>query len=166
LAKAEGLSSWTWGGVALLKNVHSEIPKKIIQEWRRYFASQAQKCRVMTTYLRSEWPALGKTGVLRMRWPKPVGQQFDFDLLLATPTQPSLVVGTNKRARYPSAEEIGSTFVAKALPDYFINNVRNSIRTAQDHRIWNAMVMKCPEWEHVYAEVSTALGVTTSLNLF
>ena len=96
LANAEGLSSWTWGAVALLRNPSSDIPVEIMREWRQYFTLKTRDCRVFARHLKSEWPALGKTGVLRIHWPKPVQQHFEVDLLLSAATEPSLISRTKE----------------------------------------------------------------------
>ncbi len=159
LAGAEGLNSWTWGAVALLKEFSHRLPPGFLGQWRRYFASKTRSCRVIDTHLSSEWPALGKSGALRIRWPQPVeGPRVELDLLLATPTEPTIIRRNRVSHRYPSAQEVGAVFAKRNYPDYFINNIRNGITTPDDPQIWTAMIRIRPNWKQQYSDVAQLLA--------
>jgi hypothetical protein len=158
LAEAEGLNAWTWGAVALLRNNQRKYPPGLIRDWQRYFTEKSANCRVFEAHARSEWPALGRSGVLRIKWPVPEdGQPLKLDLLLATPTEANLVQ-RGVRKRYPSPKEIGNTYARTGDPSYFIQNIRHGIFTSADKNIWRAMLRVRPQWAAEHADIAMRLG--------
>jgi hypothetical protein len=154
LAKAEGLAEWTWGAVGVLANPTGKIPPEILAGWKDFAAERLHNCDLFSRHTKSERPALSKSGLLQLRWPdrvdtsKPTG----LDLLLATPTAPTLPHG-----RYPRPQEIGETYANQDRPEYFIENVRHHIRTARDKDIWKSSLHLRPEWAKQYADIGVTL---------
>lgn len=155
LADAEGLEvDSKWGAVGLLKNPAVELPPAIRSQWADYFRNTSSGCELFEVHSQSEGAVVSRDGALKLRWPTRVdgNRPVDFDLLLATPTVPTLNAG-----RYPSPKEIGKRYAERDYPTYFICNVENSIRTAQDAGIWREMVKKRPGWKAQYANVDALI---------
>jgi hypothetical protein len=158
LAKAEGLAEWTWGAVGVLANPSSKVPYEILAGWRAFAAERLPNCDLFTEHARSERPPLSPSGLLRLRWPLQVGKlkAINFDLLLATPTAPTLIDG-----RYPRPREIGDMYARQNHPEYFVKNVRHRIRTAHDKDIWKSSLRLRPEWARQYSNVGAAVRLGT-----
>lgn len=155
LAVTEGLNGWTWGALAVLTNPDSKIPTEILAAWKQHAAGQLAQCHLFTRHPKSERSILSRDGILRMRWPRLADTEApaDFDLLLATPT------ALNDAGPYPTEKEIGETFATHDYPNYFVENVRHEIRTAQDAAIWKTALRLKPEWAVKYEDVTSVLGV-------
>jgi hypothetical protein len=156
LANAEGLVDWTWGAVGVLANPTSKIPREILGGWKDFAAERLEACDLFTHHTKSERPTLSKSGLLQLRWPSRVdtSKPINLDLLLATPTAPTLTHG-----RYPRPREIGETYAKQDRPEYFVENVRHHIRTAHDKDIWRSSVRLRPEWAKQYPDIGVALGL-------
>jgi len=147
LAAAEGLretsGSWkVWGVVGLLKNPSVHLPDSLLKPWQEYFRTRTAESTVFSDHAKSEPAIIRQNGLLRLRWPTLVrGRACDLDLLLATPTAPTLVAG-----RYPTAQTIAEAYTRANLPDYFLNNLRADIRTFQDGPISRSLIKARPEW--------------------
>ncbi len=147
LAAAEGLDDgrggWrNWGAVGLLANPSTSLHKWLLASWQGHFHARTSQSEVFGSHARSERAAVARNGLLRLRWPRLVkGQACDLDLLLATPTAPTLTDG-----RYPSARAIAEAYSRANLPDYFLNNVQADIRTFQDGAISRWLIKLRPEW--------------------
>lgn len=83
-----------------------------------------------------------QSGILRIAWPLLVreGASIPVDVILAT--------ATKAQRTPPTAIEIADAFIAQhgSHERYFFENVRNGIRTADDHAIWERMREKSPTW--------------------
>ena len=147
LANAEGLAEWTWGAVGVLANPASKVPSEILAGWKDFAAETLRNCDLFSQYAKSERSTLSPSGLLRLRWPTRVDnlKAINIDLLLATPTAPTLIDG-----RYPRPLEIGETYARQDRPDYFVKNVRHRIRTAHDKNIWKSSLRLRPEWARQY----------------
>lgn len=142
LSNAEGLSGrcWNWGVVGLLQNPFRPWAGSLTNNWMEFFGSRTSRTSLFGQHARSEAPAVGRDGVLRLRWPCAVsGQPIALDALLATATTPTLTAG-----RYPSAETIAEAYCHANLPDYFLENNRAGIRTFQDSAIARRLVRVRP----------------------
>jgi hypothetical protein len=157
LAQAERLRDWIWGAVGVLANPTSKVPGEILAGWKDFAAKRLHGCELFTKHTKSERPILSQSGFLRLRWPQPVGssKSINLDLLLATPTAPTLA-----GSHYPRPREIGETYARQNRPGYFVENVRHQIRTAHDKDIWKSSLRLRPEWANQYADVAVALGLT------
>ena len=154
LAKAERLDDWTWGAVGVLANPTSKVPGEILAGWKEFASERLRDCDLFTQHTKSERSTLSPSGLLRLRWPRRVGnvKAINLDLLLATPTAPTLING-----RYPRPREIGETYVRQDRPEYFVKNVRHRIRTARDIDIWKSSLRLRPDWAKQYPDVGAAL---------
>jgi len=157
LAEAERLDDWTWGAVGVLVNPTSKIPGEILAGWKDFASGRLHNCDLFTHHTKSERLILSRSGLLQLRWPRRVdtSKPVDLDVLLATPTAPTLIDG-----RYPRPREIGETYARQNRPEYFVKNVRHRIRTAHDRDIWRSSLRLKPEWARQYADVGAALGLT------
>jgi hypothetical protein len=155
LARAEGLKKWTWGAIGILTSPRANVPQDILDGWKTYFTKEARGCDVCSAHAKGESPVLNDNGFLRIHWPTPVSRDTEVkpDLLLATATAPTL----GPFGRYPRPDEIGWAYAKTPEPEYFVENVRNGIRTNQDVGIWRAMVRERPEWARNYADVGELL---------
>jgi hypothetical protein len=155
LAQAERLAEWTWGAVGVLANPTSKVHGEILAGWKEFASERLRDCDLFTQHTKSERSTLSSSGLLRLRWPHRVDnlKAIDLDLLLATPTAPTLIDG-----RYPRPREIGETYARQDRPEYFVKNVRHRIRTARDRDIWKSSLRLKPEWAKQYADVTVALG--------
>jgi hypothetical protein len=156
LVEAERLAKWTWGAVGVLTSPTSKVPCEILAGWKDFAAEKLRNCALFTHHTKSERPILSKSGLLQLRWPRSVdtSKPVDLDILLATPTAPTLAGG-----RYPRSREIGETYARQNRPEYFVKNVRHRIRTANDKDIWKSSLRLKPEWAKQYADVAVALGL-------
>jgi hypothetical protein len=154
LAEAERLDDWTWGAVGVLANPTSKVPGEILAGWREFASERLRDCDLFTQHTKSERSTLSPSGLLRLRWPRRVGnvKAINLDLLLATPTAPTLING-----RYPRPREIGETYARQDRPEYFVKNVRHRIRTARDRDIWKSSLRLSPDWAKQYPDVGAAL---------
>jgi hypothetical protein len=157
LAEAEGLKdlAWTWGAVGILENPSIALPQEITDAWRQHFRRASRDCELFRTHAPSERAVVSEDGFLRLRWPTRVDGNgpVKLDLLLATPTAPTLTGG-----RYPSPREIGSKYANQDYPTYFIGNITRQIRTAQDLPIWKAMILSRPDWEAHYERIGRTVS--------
>jgi hypothetical protein len=158
LANAEGLAEWTWGAVGVLANPASKVPSEILAGWKDFAAERLRNCDLFTQHAKSERSTLSPSGLLRLRWPTRVDnlKAINFDLLLATPTAPTLIDG-----RYPRPREIGETYARQDHPEYFVKNVRHRIRTEHDKDIWKSSLRLKPEWARQCPDVGAALRLGT-----
>jgi len=154
LAKAERLAEWTWGAIGVLVNPTSKVPGEVLAGWKDFATQRLHGCELFTKHTQSERPILSQSGFLRLRWPQPVdrSKSINLDLLLATPTAPTLAGG-----HYPRPREIGEKYARQNRPEYFVENVRHQIRTGHDKDIWKNSLRLRPEWAKQYADVAVAL---------
>jgi hypothetical protein len=161
LGEAEGLKdmAWTWGAVGILKNPSIALPQEITDAWRLHFRRASRDCELFRTHAPSERAVVSKDGFLRLRWPTRVDEKgpVKLDLLLATPTAPTLTGG-----RYPSPREIGGRYANQNYPTYFIENVTRQIRTAQDIPIWKTMILSRPDWEVRYERIGRTVSASAA----
>lgn len=159
LARAEGLSGtqWTWGAVGILVNPKCQLPDKILTIWGNYFQDVASRCQLFERHAASERPIVSSKGILSLRWPtlRRAKNNVDLDLLLATPTAPSLT--KHRHLCYPQPGEIAAAYVRAGKPGYFGKNVGAGIRTAQDMTIWKAMLRMRPTWAAENPEIAGAI---------
>ena len=156
LAQAEGLrqDNWTWGAVGILLNADRMVSAGVVGQWTRYFAEVSQACRLFDAHARNEEAVLGRDGLLRLAWPlsRGSGDPIDADVILATPTEPTL-----RNGRYAFAREVATAYVRADRPEYFVRNILSGIRTFHDRAIWKYMTLLRADWEKEYAEVGHAL---------
>lgn len=127
--------STDWGAVALLLNPKLDINQTGLDEIRAGWL-----CRVKEEYKNykcfkhgdNEKRAVDQKGMLLIPWPqKGSGDPLDVDLLLATANEPSLTKGS-----YATPQEIAAAWNrAPNRPEYFCENRRAGITTADDYHI-------------------------------
>ena len=119
-----------WGCVGLLANPNRPIPDWLLDGWRRH-VSQERACYEALSTARGEQPVVNDSGMLQIPWPRPEdGPALEIDLLLATPTNPTIVGG-----HYPSPCEVAdawNTIHGKKHVKYFDKNRERGIKTFHD----------------------------------
>jgi len=122
-----------WGCIALLENPERQMPQGLQDEWTKRISREPCYGRMFNTPIGEEAPA-SPLGRLSIPWPATTsGVPLDFDVLIGTATNPTLI-----RGHYADAREVadawknpeGSNYV-----EYFCNNRKNGIRTFQDAEI-------------------------------
>jgi len=79
-------------------------------------------------------------GLLDIGWPDMLdGQSADFDLILATATNPDTARPTAREVADAWSDQCGNE-------DYFFNNVLHGIRTPDDGKIWRRIEARSPSW--------------------
>lgn len=112
---------------------------EVVRRWNDMFVTQM---RIKWPTTPTEEPPVTSAGMLRLRWPSPIGpSMLRLDALLATASVPTLRSG-----RYPSPREIATAAACADYPDYFCGNVLTDIRTVYDRRIWLEMMRLRPDW--------------------
>ena len=131
--KPNGCISANWGCVALVENPDRPIPDKLREAWTKRVSCEPCYGQSMNSAFK-ELPAVDQSGFLNLQWPKSSdGSELDFNALLATATNPTIVA-----RGYPSAQQIASawsTHEGKEYVDYFLKNKANGIKTFQDVEI-------------------------------
>lgn len=124
----------SWGAIGLLLNPERPSTDHLLDPWRHEV--QRQPAYRAPTHLRSEGPVVDAvSGRLLIPWPRTAsGQPLELDFLLATATDPKLVVPGQ---RYPSAAQIAGAWIAdqNGEVEYFRRNREHGICTFQDGRI-------------------------------
>lgn len=122
-----------WGCIALLLNPNSAV----FDEPRNYWTERISKERCYGQLMNSaigEETAVDESGFLKIPWPKlEDGANVEFDALLATATNPTIVSG-----HYASAQQIANAWNTpwgKKHRSYFFNNGKYGIKTFQDSKI-------------------------------
>ena len=119
-----------WGGVGLLVNPERPVPDRLLDGWAQA-VSQERACYEALTTASSEQPVVNGSGMLQFPWPTAVdGPAPEIDLLLATPTNPTIVGG-----HYPSpcaVADAWNTIHGKEHAKYFEKNRENGITTCCD----------------------------------
>lgn len=126
----------SWGAIGLLVNPERSTDE-LLDGWRQAVSQQRQqKTYRAPTRLKSEKSVLdADSGRLLIPWPPTdSGDTLDLDFLLATATDPELVVPGQ---RYSSAARIAAAWIVdqKDGVKYFLENRKHGIRTFQDGRI-------------------------------
>lgn len=123
----------SWGVIGLLVNP-DRSGEELITGWSR--AVRQQQTYRAPAHSKSEGPVIDSdSGQLLIPWPQTSsGCPLDLDFLLATATDPELLVSPQ---RYPSAERIAAAWIGDRNQEveYFRKNRRAGIRTFQDARI-------------------------------
>ena len=131
-----------WGCIGLLPNPERE-PDELLAAWRTCLTGQPRYSA--PSHLKSEGPVLDESRRLLMKWPRTVeGGPLDLDFVLATATDPELVV---PRQPYPSASRVAAAWIADRHQKtrqgkskdqevkYFLENRKHGIWTFQDDMI-------------------------------
>ena len=122
-------TSASWGCVALLSNPSYRIPDNILTRW----IAHASLAKLQSASY--EQAAVDECGLLRIPWPDSAdGSELDFDVLLATATNPTIRDG-----RYPSVQRIADAWVEASDKKYFVKNREHRITTFQDQQIENRL---------------------------
>lgn len=136
-----------WGCVGTLLR-SGEASKKLALAWRDHFREvRAEGLSVVNA-----------DGGLDIVWPATTdGTPADMDIILATATQPEDTP--------PGAHSVAYAWLGQdgGYERYFLENVRNGIRTAHDLEIWRHIETEAPGWveEEGYREaVGTLRGET------
>ena len=123
----------SWGAIGLLVNPERNSDQ-LLDGWSQ--AVRQQQNYRAPTHLKSEGPVLdADSGRLLIPWPRTVsGETLELDFLLATATDPELVVAGQ---RYPSDVRIAAAWIADREGEvkYFLENRKHGISTFQDGRI-------------------------------
>ncbi len=133
----------SWGAVGLLANPQRDA-SELLAAWKTCVVRQP--CYSAPSHLKSEGAVLDEeSGRLLIPWPhEVVGGPLNLDFLLATATDPELMVPGQ---RYPSAARIAAAWIAdrdqkarsgqteKQEVKYFLENRKHGISTFQDDRI-------------------------------
>ena len=116
-----------WGCVGLLPNPHRPLPAGLRVDWTQRVSDEP--CYGRLNAADDEDAAVDESGFLTIPWPKSEdGSDLEFDVLLATATNPTIVEG-----HYPTVEEIADAWNNSAgSVDYFYENRNHGIRTSQD----------------------------------
>ena len=142
-------SAEAWGCVGVLfRDAVRTLPEvtALSSEWKRHWAAHGGD-RVLP---------LNEHGQLAIDLPKTVlGQEIDFDIILATATR-------DRRAEDISAEDVADRWVDRAHEYYFLNNVEQGIRTAEDVKIWEQIKRRSPPWLS-YPKYARAIEVLEAL---
>jgi hypothetical protein len=129
-----GRLSKSFGCVALLINPNSQIPQLLIDGWADRVENEPNYGHFSKTD--DEESVVCSRGFLRLPWPNitRTRRPLPFDLVLATPTNPTL---EGHPLDYPTPSTIAKAW-NQASPecfDYFKNNRTNQIHTFQDRQI-------------------------------
>ena len=123
----------SWGAIGLMVNSKRDY-QELKDGWSQVV--RAQQCYRIPTHLKSEGPILDSdSGLLLISWPNTAsGELLDLDFLLATATDPELIVTGQ---RYPSPAQIAARWIAdqSGEVEYFLENRKHGIHTFQDKRI-------------------------------
>jgi len=135
--ESNGRLSASWGAVALLINSRQQGELRLIAEaWSRKVNERENYGKLVSRP--NESCAVNKLGCLNIPWPESAeGQLTDFDLLLATATNPTIEIED-----YPSVANISNAWKAESgmqFADYFWNNRKHGITTFQDEEIERLM---------------------------
>ncbi len=161
LAMAEGFKkgklSAEWGCVGLLPHPEGSVPKPNLVAWRSRMRGEGSGPLSRPIRARSECPCISEDGILQLRWPSSSEGHVraNCEILLATPTQPSLTATRT----YPHSMDIARAWIANRRGEerYFYSNVACGIRTFQDGRIWRVLRRDAVEWEESYPSAVRAL---------
>ena len=86
-------------------NPNREIPKEILQGWSTTVSKQSLYGKLK--HARDEAPIVDEAGILNIGWPTKLdGSDLDLDILLATPTNPTL----GADGQYPNATEVADAW--------------------------------------------------------
>ena len=123
-----------WGRVALLCNPERKIPKEILEAWAERVKREPEYRA--PTQPHGEEPLVNQGGILRIEWPRLIGNRaaVDLDLLLATANNPTF---TGIPPEYPRVETIVAAwnYAAPRHAEYFWKNSDHGITTFQDDEI-------------------------------
>ena len=122
-----------WGCVALLENPERRMPQELRDEWTERISCEPCYGRMFNTPVGEEAPA-SPSGSLTIPWPATLsGVPLDFDVLMGTATNPTIVRGC-----YADAQEVANAWnnpAGKKHVHYFHNNRQSGIHTFQDAEI-------------------------------
>ena len=122
-----------WGCIALLENPERRMPQDLRDEWSKRISREPCYGRMFNTPIGEEAPAR-LSGRLTIPWPATLsGVPLDFDVLVGTATNPTIV-----RGHYADAREVADAWnnpEGREHVDYFHNNRESGIRTFQDAEI-------------------------------
>lgn len=117
----------TWGSVALRIRAGRELPAQWQVGWRARFASQSKPIPLVDE------------GFLDIPWPSPTtGGPIDADLLMATVNRPS--------DQMPTPTQMADAWIDHQHEEYFLENVRHGITTADDEQVWRHLCERTPGW--------------------
>lgn len=122
-----------WGCIAVLPNPNRNVPNEILTSWSKRVSQERTYGNLDHT--RSEEPIVDDAGILQIPWPQTVDDEpLDFDLLLATATNPTLV---GNPPTYPRIKKIARAWINDKNDNdrYFWDNIEYGIRTYQDQKI-------------------------------
>ena len=125
--------SSSWGCVALLLNPDSKIPKQIKNHWTHRISQESNYGNIKHSTREGE--IVSENGLLQFPWPRGNdGKKIPFDILIATPTNPTL---TGDPPTYPRIREIARAWNQNSREhvEYFWKNRQNGIHTYQDKKI-------------------------------
>ena len=121
-----------WGCVALLQNSERPISPELRNHWTQRVSKEP--CYGKLNSASGEEVVVDDSGFLNIAWPTiDSGIAPDFDVILATATNPTIVEG-----KYHAIEDIAAAWrVGKGKADgrYFRNNRCHGIRTFRDDKI-------------------------------
>jgi len=127
-----GSISASWGCIAILANPNSQRTAAYVEMWATRTKSDRNSRQLNRAH--GETELVDSTGRIAIPWPqRKDGKSIEFDVLLMTATNPTIVDG-----RYPSPEEISNAWKTpsgKAHINYFFVNRRCGIETFQDAEI-------------------------------
>ena len=124
--------SAAWGCVALLANPERPLSDEIRTGWTARVSQERHYGPLRTAA--GEEAVVDKSGFLNIPWPSSDdGSDLGVDALLATATNPTIVVG-----HYPSSQQVAeawNTRDGRNHIDYFCRNRAHGLRTSQDDAI-------------------------------
>ena len=139
----EGEVGSSWGCVGVL--LRDKNLRHFVRDWGRYFQA----------YSKGPVSPVDDEGILNIPWPVKLDNfpLSEVDILLSTSTQANRPL--------PTAIEIADAWINQneGHERYFFENVRHSIRTAEDLDIWRRIEERSPEWlkNPDYADVISLL---------
>lgn len=138
---ASGAVSAAWGCVGVLWRDAPQRTSLLGAAWSDYFRKNVKQPNLPVT----------ADGLLDIDWPNDKsGNPVDFDLLLATATEPEQI--------RPNAVQIADAWINGHHEYYFFKNIRSGIRTADDLAIWSRMEQN-PAWLEMHKEYSDVFAI-------
>lgn len=122
-----------WGCVAMLARDEGGATRELIESWAQRVARESYYGNI--GHAHNEQQLVSKKGLLQIDWPTHLdsGQPADFDILLATTNQPTLI---GPRLDYAPASKIAEEWVRSPHNNnYFFKNRENGIKTFEDDEI-------------------------------
>lgn len=126
---SKGSVGSSWGNVAVMFR-EKQLEDRFGVEWDAFFK---QNCAQQSTN-----PLAGR---LQISWPRTKDDdEAPFDIILATVTR------SEQPAPAPDVVALAWCEQTSGQERYFTENVRNGIRTPDDHAIWARIVREQPHW--------------------